>query len=523
MVARTLEQLADDLTADDASRVREAPRAPARTRLAAGLAAVAILVAGVLFGLHWLDVRGEDAQFKAAQNDIDRLDTYLRTCRQCQFRADAEAQLAQLYAAEIASAGFDRVKLERLQTICGLSCPGDMRREARTRLDALDAEKAQYKTAEGDIARLEAFVRDCKFCELRDDALRRLARLYAESLGSASFNRGRLKAFLSLCILHCSADLRREAQTRLDALDAETAQYRTSEDDIVRLQDYINGCRGCERKADAERRLMQLYAGAVVTAALDRTKLNGLLSICGVNCPAELQREIQKRRNILDAEKAQYQAAQNDIAQLDAYAHDCRGCEFKADAQRLITKLRKATDPLVPPPDPEDEYQKAVRQDTIEGYETFLQYFPNHPKSPAIRTLIERKQEEALWKEAEQAPSDERRRLCDRLLILYPQGVYAERARQCLAPLAADSQPRESDSCYFVTGVESNRRNWPALRAGPSFQARSATRMSPGTRLTLLERRGEWMYVRLQGGETGWANSKFTESCRNSSPPEISN
>jgi Bacterial SH3 domain len=510
------------VTADNA--YTEAPGAPTWMRLAIGLAAAILLLAGVLFGLHWLDVQGEEAQFRTAQNDIDRLDTYLRTCRQCEFRAAAEGRLMQLYAAEIGTAGFDRVKLERLQTICGLSCPGDLRREARTRLDVLDVEKAQYQAAQGDIARLEAFVQGCKFCEFKDDALRRLARLYAQSLGSASFDRAKLKAFLSLCTLHCAGDLHREAQTRLDALDAETAQYRTAGDDIARLQAYVNGCKGCERRVDAERRLAQLYAEAIVSAGLDRAKLYGLLSICGANCPADVQREVQARRDILDAEKAQYQAAQDDIAQLEAYAHDCRACEFKADAQRLIAKLRKTPDPLLPPPDAEEEYQKAVRLDTVEGYEAFLQYYPNHPKSQAVRKLIERKQEEALWKAAERAPGNEKRRLCDRLLILYPQGAYAERARQCLAPPAADSQPRESDSCYYVTGLASSRRSWLALRAAPSFQApRSATRMSPGTRFTLLERRGEWMYVRLQGGQTGWANSKYTESCRNSSLPDTSN
>jgi PDZ domain/Bacterial SH3 domain len=346
----------------------------------AGVAALLISVAGILFGLGRLDEQREEGRYRAAQNNIDGLDTYLRTCRQCKFKDDAERRLAQLYAAEIRSVGFDRAKLEKSLTICGLSCPDELRREVRRRLGVLDAEKTQYQATSDDVERLEGYVRDCK---------------------------------------------------------------------------------GCEFKYVVELRLSEL------------------------------------RKRSLDAAP---------IPVVDS-----------------VEETRTIPDPvLLKAPDPDVEYQKAVTLDSIEGYTAFLNEFPNYPKNPTIRTLIERRQQDTLWKEAEQAPSiDEKKKSCERLLILDPQSEYAERARQCLVATAPALQPRESDSCYFVTGLAPGGKRWLALRIAPGFQAQQTNHVAPSTRLTLLEQRGEWMHVRLERGETGWANSKYLEGCRNTSIPKL--
>jgi PDZ domain/Bacterial SH3 domain len=371
-------------------------------------AALLISVAGILFELGRLDEQREEAQYRAAQSDIEGLDTYLRTCRQCEFKNDAERRLGQLFAAEIRSVGFDRAKLEKSLTICGLSCPGELRQEARRRLDILDAEKTQYQATSDDIERLEGYVRDC---------------------------------------------------------------------------------RGCEFKHAAELRLPELRKRALIVP------------------PTPIFDSVEETRTIPDPvpevpDKRPLVVPPTPIVE-------------------SVEEARAIPDPVPEASDPDVEYQKAVRLDSIEGYAAFLNKFPNYPKNPTIRTLIERRQEDTLWKEPEQAPSvDEKKKSCERLLILDPQGVYAERARQCLAATAPVLQPQDSGSCYFVKGLAPIGKRWLALRTAPSVRAQQTNHVAPSTRLTLLERRSEWMHVRLESGETGWANSKYLQGCRNTSIPK---
>jgi SH3-like domain-containing protein len=186
--------------------------------------------------------------------------------------------------------------------------------------------------------------------------------------------------------------------------------------------------------------------------------------------------------------------------------------------------------------DPDIEYSKAVVVDTVEAYEDLLRMFPNHPKKSIIVALIDRKREEILWKDAEQALGDsEKIRLYDRLITAFPQGAYADRARQKLEELKRQAEqqavlipnppPLTSDtsSYYYVTGLDPNGFNWLALRNAPSSQAPwSQTHMGPGTLVSVIERQGEWAHIRLQSnGETGWAHAKFLACCQradNSAP-----
>jgi PDZ domain/Bacterial SH3 domain len=384
------------------------PSNSVRIWIAAGVAALLISVAGIRFELGRLEEQREEARYRAEQNDIEGLNTYLRTCRQCEFKDDAWRRLGQLYAAEFKSVGFDRAKLQKSLTNCGLSCPGELRQEARRRLAILDAEKKQYQATSDDMERLEGYVRDCM---------------------------------------------------------------------------------GCEFKYDAELRLPELRKRALIvppTPIFDSVEETGTIADPVLEVPDKRPLAVPPTPIVESVEEA-----------------------------------RAIPDPVLKAPDPDVEYQKAVRLDSVEGYIAFLNEFPNYPKNPTIRTLIERRQEDTLWKEAEQAPSiDEKKKSCERLLILDPQGVYAERARQCLVATPPRPQPRKSDSCYFVTRLAPTRKML-ALRTAPSFQARQSNHMAPSTRLTLLERRSEWMHVRLESGETGWANSKYLQGCRNTSIPKL--
>ena len=85
-----------------------------------------------------------------------------------------------------------------------------------------------------------------------------------------------------------------------------------------------------------------------------------------------------------------------------------------------------------------------------------------------------------------------------------------------VAPVAHQpGPPPAAASFHYVDGLDPKGDNWLALRSAPSFSAPwSATHMTPGTLLTVLNRTGEWLQVRLRSGETGWANSKFVVCCR---------
>ncbi len=186
-----------------------------------------------------------------------------------------------------------------------------------------------------------------------------------------------------------------------------------------------------------------------------------------------------------------------------------------------------------PAPDPLVAFGEAVRVDTIEGYQRVLREFPNHLKRETIIALIQRKQAEGLWDEIQRAPSErDKVAKCEVMATAYGDSAYADKCQQLkVAMVAKDmsgaatlpAQARVEPAVanfYYVTGLDPNGDNWLALRNAPSYSSSwSATRMGPGTLLTKLGEQGEWMNVRTQNGETGWANSKFLACCRAGSSP----
>ena len=184
-----------------------------------------------------------------------------------------------------------------------------------------------------------------------------------------------------------------------------------------------------------------------------------------------------------------------------------------------------------PARNPDVEYSQAVLTDTVETYKQFLQDFPAHPKKAIVIALIDRKNEEILWKQAERATDDsEKARIYDRLVLSFEHGAFAEKARQRLQDLRDKAAPRPNPaiaraepptavatSYYYVTGLNPNGDNFLSLRSGPGGGAGPATelkRMGPNTLLTLLETRGQWLHVRLLDGQTGWAFSRYVACCR---------
>ena len=203
-------------------------------------------------------------------------------------------------------------------------------------------------------------------------------------------------------------------------------------------------------------------------------------------------------------------------------------------AVQVPEKSKPASAPvdILPPKgvsrDPDMEYSRAVLTDTVENYEMLLNDFPTHPKRANIVALIERKREEVLWKQAEDATDDNKKaQMYGLLLMAFDHGAYAGKARQrlnelnskgsrpSLPPVDPPAPVQPKTAYYYVTGLDPAGDNWLALRNFPSGTSGwSTTRMGPNTLLTLLGREGEWMNVRLLSGETGWASSRFITCCR---------
>jgi uncharacterized caspase-like protein len=86
----------------------------------------------------------------------------------------------------------------------------------------------------------------------------------------------------------------------------------------------------------------------------------------------------------------------------------------------------------------EIEYGKAVVSNTADAYETWLRRYSGHPRKPSVVKLLQRLAEEELWKQAEASRSRaDSVATLDRLLISYPDGIYAEKAHQRQAALRA--------------------------------------------------------------------------------------
>ncbi len=136
--------------------------------------------------------RSETLLFRNASEDAERLRAYVRDCRICAYKSDAETQLARLdrlrreaerrdYTNRLSAAGYDRSALNRFITACiQPACPLDLRNDARGTLELLDNEERSYQAADGDVDSLRAFLRSCRACVQKLTAQARIATLEEE-------------------------------------------------------------------------------------------------------------------------------------------------------------------------------------------------------------------------------------------------------------------------------------------------------------------------------------------------------
>ena len=138
----------------------------------------------------------EEARYRAAENDPEKLRAYARECRACLSKPEAEARASQLdiqrqeeqrqeaqrfsrdleqvFSRDLEQAGYNRGALERLIAICGPGCPRPLTDELSARLSTLNKEDEQYRAAQYDADKLRAYLRDCQACLFRGDAQMRI-------------------------------------------------------------------------------------------------------------------------------------------------------------------------------------------------------------------------------------------------------------------------------------------------------------------------------------------------------------
>ncbi len=265
---------------------------------------------------------------------------------------------------ELVDAKFDKVALDRFVAACGPTCAPDMANEAKARLALVAAEEAAYREAAGDRVKLRAFADGCKACILQADARRDadeidrrerealLARL-TKQLDDAGYNRQALERFVAECGTGCPANLRAQAQTRLDAERAEAQAYRSGYESADRLRAYLRDCRACAWRTEAEAQIARLdrlqrdadrrdYSNRLSNAGYDKAALNRFVTACvQPACPLDLRNDARATLELLDNEERIYNDAFFSIDQLRSYLRNCRACAYRAAAESQIASLEE--------------------------------------------------------------------------------------------------------------------------------------------------------------------------------------
>ena len=87
---------------------------------------------------------------------------------------------------------------------------------------------------------------------------------------------------------------------------------------------------------------------------------------------------------------------------------------------------------------PDDAYQVAIEEDTLQGYQWFVELYPQHPFAGQIWDIINGRREAVLWR---RALAQNSRNAYWNYLKRYPEGAHANEAQERLEVLAAPRRP----------------------------------------------------------------------------------
>ena len=288
----------------------------------------------------------EAAVYHAAQGNRSKLETYLKSCQICAYKALAESENASLDAQQL-------------------------------RTQSVRAEADAYRAASGSLEKLRTYVQTCVICEFKVAASTEIASLevkqqdtqnreketalYNQARGSAE----KLQEYLSYCVI---CEFKAAAQSEIssikqqrqvsEAARREARIYNQAKGDVSKLQNYLDSCQICEfkvpalteiksiedqrRQAQAAHDEMTSYNNARGNAGRLRQYAQSC-SICEFKAAALTEAasmDAQQRQTELASRESQlYNDARGNVEKLKSYVSSCAICEFKATALSEILSL----------------------------------------------------------------------------------------------------------------------------------------------------------------------------------------
>ena len=77
------------------------------------------------------------------------------------------------------------------------------------------------------------------------------------------------------------------------------------------------------------------------------------------------------------------------------------------------------------------------------------------------------------------------------------------------------ARTRQQGIEYHYVGPVNPPDDWLALRTLPTAKAgERIMKMPEGTLFQVMEKRGDWWFVKLQDGQTGWAHNTWIRCCK---------
>jgi serine/threonine protein kinase/uncharacterized membrane protein len=191
----------------------------------------------------------------------------------------------QRWTQRLEQASFDRVAIEQLLRSCDTSCPTNIKEQAQRRLDLIVEELSAYQAAQDDPDKLRAYIQNCKACNLKSDAEKRIELVESQKQKETK---------------------QKEERDRV-ARD-EARAYQLARGDLQKLQRYVSTCTVCSFSEAANQGI----------DALQRANAQG---------------------EALHRDEQAYGQARGNLNLLKAYVQNCGTCSYKASALEEITKL----------------------------------------------------------------------------------------------------------------------------------------------------------------------------------------
>ncbi|WP_164599379.1 protein kinase domain-containing protein [Rhizobium ruizarguesonis] len=279
-------------------------------------------------------------------------------------RSYQQYQAQKSFESDLAEAAYDAPALNALLQRCTTGCPPGIESELKLRLATLAVEEISFRKADGSLDRIKGYLRECRACAFKDQALADARNLEAQQVRTqqeraeqeardqqltremeqAGTDRTALQRFLDSCgAAACQADLIQQAKERIGALDQLQHKRLADElgaagDDGVALQHFLDQCgTDCpsDLEAAARRKLAQLAESqakseeaqrqaaaaarqqrvdALTAAGDDGVALQHFLDQCGTDCPSDLEAAARRKLAQLAESQAKSEEAQRQAA-----------------------------------------------------------------------------------------------------------------------------------------------------------------------------------------------------------------